>query len=171
MTNEIKVNIYCFIVCKMYVLCNRHATKLVGPYIVLCVQQTTNVNVTCGIFFSQRKPSFRLMKCNLWQIKRHYKKSWLFKRLTWPKCLHWLKGMSILTKGLGHEKTCYIWLVHLTKVTFLTKYQVEDLVKMDKRSLKWSWLSQIGYIEWIGFSQIDHYHLTLSQMIHIHLMI
>ncbi len=58
----------------------------------------------------------------------------------------------------------------MTKVTFLTKCQVEDLVKMDKRSLKWSWLNQIGHIEWIGFSQIDNYDLTLSEMIHIHLM-
>jgi hypothetical protein len=68
------------------------------------------------------------------------------------------------------KNTCYIWLVHLTKVTFLTKCQIENLVKMDKCSSKWSWLSQIAHIEWIGFSQIDHYDLTLSQMNHIHLM-
>jgi hypothetical protein len=40
---------------------------------------------------------------------------------------------------------------------------------MDKRPLKWPWFSQIGHIEWIGFNQIDHYDLTLSQMSHIHL--
>jgi hypothetical protein len=47
----------------------------------------------------------------------HYKKMQLFKRPTWPKCPHWPKGMSILKKGLGHEKH----MLHLTKVTFLTK--------------------------------------------------
>jgi hypothetical protein len=26
------------------------------------------------------------------------------------------------------------------------------------------WLNQIGHIEWIGFSQIDHLDLTLSQI-------
>ncbi len=51
---------------------------------------------------------------------------------------------------------------------------------MDKCPLKWPWFGQIGHIEWIGFSQIDHpnltlnqidhYDLTLSQMNHIHLM-
>jgi hypothetical protein len=34
--------------------------------------------------------------------------------------------MSILTKGLGHEKN----MLHLTKMTFLIKCQVENLVKM-----------------------------------------
>jgi hypothetical protein len=58
------------------------------------------------------------------------------------------KGMSILTKGLGHEKH----MLHLTKVTFLIKCQVEDLVKMNKCPSKWSWLNQICHIEWIGFS-------------------
>ncbi len=33
---------------------------------------------------------------------------------------------------------------------------------MYKRALKWPWFSQIGHIEWIGFSEIDHYDLTLS---------
>jgi hypothetical protein len=65
-------------------------------------------------------------------------------------------------------------------MTFWTKCQVENLVKMDKCPLKWPWLNQIGHIEWIGFSQIDHpnltlnqidhYDLTLSQMNHTHLM-
>jgi len=42
------------------------------------------------------------------------------------------------------------------------------------------WLNQIGHIEWIRFSQIDHpnltldqinyYDLTLSRMNHTHLM-
>jgi hypothetical protein len=68
------------------------------------------------------------------------------------------------------KNTCYILLVHSTKVTFLTKCQVKDLIKMDKCSLKWLQHSQIGHIEWIGFSQIDHYDLTISQMNHIHLM-
>jgi hypothetical protein len=66
-------------------------------------------------------------------------------------------------------------------MTFFTKCQVENLVKMDKYPSKWPWLNQIGHIEWIGigqinhpdlnFSQIDHYDLTLNQMKHIHLMI
>jgi hypothetical protein len=52
--------------------------------------------------------------------------------------------------------------------------------QMDKCPLKWPQLSQIGHIEWIGLSQIDHpnltlsqinhYDFTLSQMNHIHLM-
>jgi len=41
---------------------------------------------------------------------------------------------------------------------------------MDKCPLKWPWLNQIGHNEWIGFNQIDHYDLTLSQMNHIHMM-
>jgi hypothetical protein len=53
-------------------------------------------------------------------------------------------------------------------MTFLTKCQVEDLVKMDKCPSKWPWLNQIGHIEWIGFNHIDH--LTLSQMNHTHFM-
>jgi hypothetical protein len=53
---------------------------------------------------------------------------------------------------------------------YLTKCQAKDLVKMDKRSSKWPWLSQIGRIEWIGFSQINHLDLTLIQMNHTHLM-
>jgi hypothetical protein len=74
--------------------------------------------------------------------------------------------MSILTKVLGHEKH----MLHLTKVIFLTKCQVKDLVKMGLCPSKWPWLSQIGHIEWIGFSQIDHYDLTLSKMNCTHLM-
>jgi hypothetical protein len=65
-------------------------------------------------------------------------------------------------------------------VTFLIKCQVEDLVKMDKCPSKWSWFNQIGHIELIGFSQIDHpdpdltlskidhYNLTLNQKNQIH---
>jgi predicted aldo/keto reductase-like oxidoreductase len=51
---------------------------------------------------------------------------------------------------------------------------------MDKCPSKWPWLNQIGHIEWIGFSQIDHpdltfsqinhYDLTFIQMNHTHLM-
>jgi hypothetical protein len=51
---------------------------------------------------------------------------------------------------------------------------------MDKCPSKWSWLSQIGHIEWIRFNQINHldltlneidyYNLTFNQMNHIHLM-
>jgi hypothetical protein len=51
---------------------------------------------------------------------------------------------------------------------------------MNIRPSKWPWFNQIGYIEWMGFSQInhldlilsqiDHYDLTLSQMSHTHLM-
>jgi len=65
-------------------------------------------------------------------------------------------------------------------MTFLTKCQVKYLVKMDKCLSKWSRFNQIGHIEWIGFSQIDHpdlnlskidhYDLTFSQMNHIYLM-
>jgi len=62
------------------------------------------------------------------------------------------------------KNRCYILLVHLTKVTFSTKCQAKNLVKMDKCPSKWPWLSQIGHIEWIGFSQIDHPNLTLSQI-------
>jgi hypothetical protein len=61
--------------------------------------------------------------------------------------------MFILTKGWGMKKTCYILSVHLTKVTFLTKCQMKDLVKMDKCPPKWPWLNQIDHIEWVGFSQ------------------
>jgi hypothetical protein len=49
---------------------------------------------------------------------------------------------------------------------------------MDKSPSKWPWFNQIGHIEWIGFSQIDHpnltpnqinhYDFTFSQMSHIH---
>jgi hypothetical protein len=46
----------------------------------------------------------------------HYKKTWLSRMRTWPKCSHWPKGMSILTKGLGHEKH----LLHFTN-TFFTQ--------------------------------------------------
>jgi len=63
------------------------------------------------------------------------------------------------------KNTCYISPIHLTKVTFLIKCQAKDLIKMNKCPSKWSWLNQIGHIEWnIGFSQIDHidYDLTLS---------
>jgi hypothetical protein len=65
-------------------------------------------------------------------------------------------------------------------MTFWTKCQAEDMVKMDKFPLKWPWFSQIGRTKWIRFSQInhlnltfsqiDHYDLTLSQMNHAHLM-
>ncbi len=39
--------------------------------------------------------------------------------------------MFILTKGLSMKNTCYILPVHLTEMTFLTKCQAKDLVKMD----------------------------------------
>jgi hypothetical protein len=78
------------------------------------------------------------------------------------------------------KNTCYILRVYLIKMTFLTKCQAEDLVKMDKCSSKWPWLSQIGHIDQIRFSeidhpdltlsQIDHYDLTFNQMNHTHLM-
>ncbi len=64
------------------------------------------------------------------------------------------------------KNTCYILLVHLNKVTFFTKYQAEDLVKMNKCPSKWPWFSQIGHTEWIGFNQIDHHDLTFSQIDH-----
>jgi hypothetical protein len=35
---------------------------------------------------------------------------------------------------------------------------------MDKCPSKWPRLSQIGHIETIGFNQIDHVDLTLSQI-------
>ncbi len=71
-----------------------------------------------------------------------------------------------MIKSFEYEKTCYILQVHLIKMTLLTKCQIEDLVKMDKCSSKWPWLSQIGHIEWIGFNQIDHPNLTLIQIDH-----
>jgi hypothetical protein len=67
------------------------------------------------------------------------------------------------------KNTCYILPVHLTKVTFLTKCQIKDLVKIDKCPSKWPWLNKIGHTEWIGFSQIDHPDLTLSQIDHYNL--
>jgi hypothetical protein len=57
-------------------------------------------------------------------------------------------------------------MLHVTKMPFWTKCQVEDLVKMDKCPSKWPWLEQIGHIEWIRFSQINHPNLTLSQIDH-----
>jgi len=64
---------------------------------------------------------------------KHYKKSQHFKRPTWPSvcidqmvCPFWLNVW-------GMKNTCYIWLIYLTKATFLTKCQVKDLVKIDKR--------------------------------------
>jgi hypothetical protein len=48
-------------------------------------------------------------------------------------------------------------------MTFLTKCQAEDLVKMDKCPSKWPWLSQIGHID-LTFNQIYHYDLTFSQI-------
>jgi len=62
-----------------------------------------------------------LLKCysHFW---KHYKKSWLFRRPTWLKCSHWLKVWDM-------KKTCYIWPIHLIKVSFFTKCQVEILVK------------------------------------------
>ncbi len=68
--------------------------------------------------------------------------------------------MFILTKGLEHGKHMLHLIVHLTKLTFLTKFQVENLVKMDKQPSKWPWLNQI-----------DHYDLTFNEMTHIYLMI
>jgi hypothetical protein len=50
-------------------------------------------------------------------------------------------------------------MLHLTKVNILTKCQIKDLVKMDKCPSKWPWLNQIGHIEWIWFSQIEHHDL------------
>jgi hypothetical protein len=61
-------------------------------------------------------------------------------------------------------------MLHLIKVTFFTKCQVEDLVKMDVGPSKWPLLKQIGHID-LTLSQIDHYDLILSQMNHTHLMI
>ncbi len=63
----------------------------------------------------------------------------------------------------------------------MTKFEVEDLIKMNKFPSKWPWLNENGHIEWIGLSKIDHLDLTfseidrfdftLSQMSHIHLMV
>jgi len=78
-------------------------------------------------------------------------------------CPFWLKVW-------GMTNTCYIWPIHLITMTFLTECQVEYLVKMDKPTSKWSWLNQIGHIEWIRVNQIYDYDLTLSQMNHTHLM-
>jgi hypothetical protein len=64
------------------------------------------------------------------------------------------------------ENAYYILLIHLIKMTNLTNYQIENLVKLDKCPSKWPWLSQIGHIEWIRFSQINRSYLTLSQIDH-----
>jgi hypothetical protein len=56
-------------------------------------------------------------------------------------------------KVWGMKNTCYILLVHLTKVAFKIKSQTKNLVKMDKCPSKWPWLNQI-----------DHFDLTLSQI-------
>jgi hypothetical protein len=77
--------------------------------------------------------------------------------------------MSILTKSLGHEKTYYILLIHLTKMTFLTKCQIENLVKMDKHPSKCSWFSQIDHPN-LTLNQIGHYDLAFSQTSLTHLM-
>jgi hypothetical protein len=49
-------------------------------------------------------------------------------------------------------------------MTYLTKYQTKNLVKMDKCPSKWPWLNQIGHIEWIRFNQIEHFDLTLVKL-------
>jgi hypothetical protein len=77
-------------------------------------------------------------------------------------CSFWLKVW-------GMKNTLYISSVHLTEMIFLTKCQAENLVKMNKWPSKWPWLNNIGHIEWIGFSQIDHYNLTFSQINHLDL--
>ncbi len=68
------------------------------------------------------------------------------------------------------KNTCYILSIHLTKMTYLTKGQTQNLVKMNKHPSKWPWFNQIGHIEWIELNQIDHYDLTFNQMNHIHLV-
>jgi hypothetical protein len=55
-------------------------------------------------------------------------------------------------------------------MTYLTKGQTQNLVKMNKHPSKWPWFNQIGHIEWIELNQIDHYDLTFNQMNHIHLV-
>jgi hypothetical protein len=79
--------------------------------------------------------------------------------INWRVCPFWLKVW-------GMKNTCYIWPVYLTKMTFLIDCQAKDLFKVDKCPSKWPWLSQINHIEWIGFSQIDHFDLALSQINH-----
>ncbi len=51
-------------------------------------------------------------------------------------------------------------------MTFLTKCQAENMVKMDKCPSKWPCFGQISHIEWIEFSQIDHLDLSLNQIDH-----
>jgi hypothetical protein len=51
-----------------------------------------------------QKVNSQIFICRDFWTWNHYKRSWLFKRPTWPKCPHWPKGMSILIKGLGHDK-------------------------------------------------------------------
>jgi hypothetical protein len=53
---------------------------------------------------------------------------------------------------------------------FLTMWQTKHLVKMDRSPSKWPKLNEINHIQsWLGFSQIDHFDLTLSQINHIDL--
>jgi hypothetical protein len=51
-------------------------------------------------------------------------------------CPFWLKVW-------GMKNTYYIWLVHLIKVTFLVKCEVENLVKMDKCPLEYHGLVKL----------------------------
>jgi hypothetical protein len=46
--------------------------------------------------------------------------------LIWLKCSHWLEGMSILTKGKGHERHMVLL------VDFFTKCHVVHLIQKDK---------------------------------------
>ncbi len=52
----------------------------------------------------------------------------------------------------------------------MTNCQTKDLIKIDKCLSKWPSRNQIGHIEWIRFSQIDHHDFTFNQIDHYDLI-
>ncbi len=133
------------------------------------VEQENQLNHMMKIFHYENTLNY-IIRCIVWYIsknicnyitrKRDFSKAQLDQIVDIDQraCPFWLKVW-------GMKNTCFIWLVHLTKC------QVKDMVKMNKCPSKWPWFSQIGHIEWVGFNQIDHYDLILSQMNDTHLMI
>jgi hypothetical protein len=60
-------------------------------------------------------------------------------------------------KVWGMKNTCHIWLKYLFDQMSSQRSDQNEQIPS-----KWPWLSQINYIEWIGFNQIDHPDLTFS---------
>jgi len=84
--------------------------------------------------------------------------------LIWLKCSHWLEGMSILIKGMGHER-------HMVLLVGWFLYQVSCCTsnKKGQRSSRSLWFIQIGQLEWLRLNQIGHINLTFNQIGHIDL--